>query len=465
MTSVSISEVPSSMMLLAAAQEVPKTCEFPDDKRSKVYPNPCEVAPNRRIKILKSGWLLKRSHNMSRDWNDRFFVLTDESLNYAHERFDLQDVEHIECRFTSINLLTVTAKPVPECPRRFLVVTCLREYLLEAETPGEASLWIHQINSASHDAILGQTQQVVPSRDQHLTRISGGTSLVSEIQTAAAGNIYCADCRLPNPTWVSLNLGITLCISCSGVHRSLGCQVSKVRSLDLDRFTLESIALLKALGNDIINSFLEADVPKELQLPYDASDEQRRDYIKAKYCLRSFSQEAVDVASPRPLGSRKVSPLHSPAKRLFEVVTKTKVADTAEMLFAYGVDVNTVDGLTGESALHAAARAGKALQVHFLLLNGADPTIMNKVGLTPLDVALQHKDDNTTMALLYEAVHGGSKLSLPSTASISSDGAAPGESHHRHGRMKGFYAHPKILSTTLRLIYPTFPNRCFVYKD
>lgn len=48
------------------------------------------------------------------------------------------------------------------------------------------------------------------------------------------GNNKCADCDTENPTWASINLGIMLCIECSGIHRSLGVHISKVRSVTLD---------------------------------------------------------------------------------------------------------------------------------------------------------------------------------------------------------------------------------------
>lgn len=33
------------------------------------------------------------------------------------------------------------------------------------------------------------------------------------------GNSCCCDCGQPDPRWASINLGITLCIQCSGIHR------------------------------------------------------------------------------------------------------------------------------------------------------------------------------------------------------------------------------------------------------
>lgn len=49
-------------------------------------------------------------------------------------------------------------------------------------------------------------------------------------------NRVCADCNAPNPEWTSFNLGVLICLECSGVHRKLGVHISKVRSLKLDKW-------------------------------------------------------------------------------------------------------------------------------------------------------------------------------------------------------------------------------------
>ncbi|XP_072254680.1 arf-GAP with Rho-GAP domain, ANK repeat and PH domain-containing protein 1 [Pyxicephalus adspersus] len=47
-------------------------------------------------------------------------------------------------------------------------------------------------------------------------------------------NRRCADCDAPNPEWASINLCVVICKKCAGEHRSLGPNISKVRSLKMD---------------------------------------------------------------------------------------------------------------------------------------------------------------------------------------------------------------------------------------
>lgn len=41
---------------------------------------------------------------------------------------------------------------------------------------------------------------------------------------------------IADPDWASLNIGVLMCIECSGIHRNLGSHISKVRSLALDEW-------------------------------------------------------------------------------------------------------------------------------------------------------------------------------------------------------------------------------------
>ena len=57
-----------------------------------------------------------------------------------------------------------------------------------------------------------------------------------------------------DPDWASINLGVLICIECSGVHRKLGSHISRVRSLDLDDWPPGHLAVMSALGKT--NPFL-----------------------------------------------------------------------------------------------------------------------------------------------------------------------------------------------------------------
>ncbi|KAF4390594.1 hypothetical protein CsatB_022722 [Cannabis sativa] len=80
-----------------------------------------------------------------------------------------------------------------------------------------------------------------------------------DVLRRVCGNDRCADCGASEPDWASLNLGVLVCIECSGVHRNLGVHISKVRSLTLDVKVWEPsvIGLFQSLGNTFANSVWE----------------------------------------------------------------------------------------------------------------------------------------------------------------------------------------------------------------
>ncbi|KAI8066863.1 hypothetical protein BC940DRAFT_301732 [Gongronella butleri] len=129
----------------------------------------------------------------------------------------------------------------------------------------------------------------------HTTAPTAGesTSLLDIIRQNDPLNNFCADCGERNPEWCSLNLGLILCIECSGIHRSMGTHVSKIRSLTLDSqaFSADILALLGSLGNGRANAIWEAtaDVGKKKVSATDRR-EAKLQYIQQKYVVRLFIQ-------------------------------------------------------------------------------------------------------------------------------------------------------------------------------
>jgi Arf-GAP/coiled-coil/ANK repeat/PH domain-containing protein len=140
-----------------------------------------------------------------------------------------------------------------------------------------------------------------------------------DVLTRVLGNERCADCGAPEPDWASLNLGVLICIECSGIHRNLGVHISKVRSLTLDVKVWEPsvLTLFQSLGNVYVNSVWEellnsesrtssasrssgtpkSDRPRKLLVRKPGFNDPisvKELFIHAKYSERIFVRKAID---------------------------------------------------------------------------------------------------------------------------------------------------------------------------
>jgi len=93
-------------------------------------------------------------------------------------------------------------------------------------------------------------------------------------------NKHCVDCkRNAHPRWASWPLGVFLCIRCSGIHRSMGTHISRVKSVDLDAWSDEQVQTMRRWGNVKANMYWEANLA-EGHVPPEAKME---NFIRTKY--------------------------------------------------------------------------------------------------------------------------------------------------------------------------------------
>ncbi|KAH3672787.1 hypothetical protein WICMUC_004009 [Wickerhamomyces mucosus] len=125
------------------------------------------------------------------------------------------------------------------------------------------------------------------------------------------GNTSCADCKTStHPRWASWNLGIFICIRCSGIHRSMGTHISRVKSIDLDSWTDEQVESMLKWGNNKANTYWESKLPNSNYTPDDSKIE---NFIKTKYDLKKWAA-SKDIPNPNEIkaNSAPVTKSHTP---------------------------------------------------------------------------------------------------------------------------------------------------------
>uniref|UniRef100_A0A8C2J219 Arf-GAP with coiled-coil, ANK repeat and PH domain-containing protein n=1 Tax=Cyprinus carpio TaxID=7962 RepID=A0A8C2J219_CYPCA len=216
--------------------------------------------------VVMEGYLFKRASNAFKTWNRRWFSIQNSQLVYQKRLKDALTVVVEDLRLCSV-------KPCEDIERRFCfeVVSPTKSCMLQAESEKLRQAWIQAVQASIAsayreisdnyyierlDRTASPSTSSIDSASEPRERIVKGESILQRVQSLP-GNEICCDCGQADPRWASINLGILLCIECSGIHRSLGVHCSKVRSLTLDTWEPELVKLMCELGNAVINQIYE----------------------------------------------------------------------------------------------------------------------------------------------------------------------------------------------------------------
>ncbi|XP_066565813.1 arf-GAP with coiled-coil, ANK repeat and PH domain-containing protein 2 isoform X2 [Amia ocellicauda] len=399
------------------------------------------VAINSTNGVTIEGYLFKRSRRKNKTWKRCWFSIENNQLVYtkSHKEEALVMVE---------DLRLCTVKSLDNIDRRFCfeVVSVQTNCALQADSEELRQAWISAVQGSIDMAYRqrAESRQTQPSSSipspqtppEQQDKLPSWHPVLSRA-LHCPGNRQCCDCGESDPCWASVNLGITLCIECSGIHRSLGVHLSKVRSLTLDSWEPEQLKLVCALGNDAINRIYESRCVEEgRSKPGGHSSRQEKEaWIKEKYVEKRFvtkadsaPAEAGQSDDPSRCGGVAVGRMLYRAAREGDLVSMaTALAQGAEVnwanpeeegrtsligaacggslaacefLLQNGANVNHRD-LRGQGALHAATFWGHTGQVCLFLKRGANQYAVDERGQDPLSIAMEaaHADIVTLLRM------------------------------------------------------------------
>lgn len=178
--------------------------------------------------------------------------------NQAKQDFLFSLRDFAGTRYQSIGLMTLAFNPPCRGGSKFGPTIFIGSKVHE-KSHKMASSGFMQLQHEHHEQHQSQSQQ------QQSTASSSSISIPPRyhkfppaclaLLKNMEGNQRCVDCGDRDPQWAAVSYGALLCLQCSGHHRSLGVQVSCVRSVSMDEWSLEHVINMLEGGNAQLTLF------------------------------------------------------------------------------------------------------------------------------------------------------------------------------------------------------------------
>lgn len=349
----------------------------------------------------KEGHLNRKGQGIGGGWEKCFYVLKEGQL-YCYR--GKKDTQVDQC--FNIMLCTTRVNPTKKDVFELCTPDKKKPIVLQAETQTERDDWVKIIQDAISESLnTGAADNIDGSRRHsktvHVPKSAEDTRNL-RIVSARPGNMTCADCNCQDPDWASINLGVLVCLECSGVHRSLGTHITKVRSMTLDTKSWEPELLwfMRSVGNEAFNSVFEAELPPEIAKPRKSADREKREkYIKQKYVEREFVTP-TDIFDPDLLSAELYNHIVSTSDDVMGILRY--LAQGAKLSWKHPQD-------DGKCAIHAAVVYDRVLYLECIIQNGGDVFAQSDSLWTPMHFAAQLGRTHCASVLCK---HGFSKKQL-----------------------------------------------------